>query len=154
MFLCVMFNELTDDTILSSGVTYLPRRRMIGQMVIIDIPKSSLEMIMTTSFPEYDIKMSEATARPNVRKPYTPGNGESGSDEQLSGELVLNQSFCFRGELTGQSVDEQTEKHGDHSNKNPTGEFLVLHAAVDCYRGFMALQTHTNTHFFCFSCAC
>lgn len=37
-------------------------------------------MIMTTSFPGYDIKMSEATSRPNVMKPYTPGDGEGGWD--------------------------------------------------------------------------
>lgn len=66
-------------------------------MVMIDIPKSSLEMIMTTSFPGYDIKISEATSRPNVRKPYTPGDGDSGDDVQHK----LNQSFYFRGELTG-----------------------------------------------------
>lgn len=47
---------------------------------MIDIPKSSLEMIMTTSFPGYDIKISEATTRPNVMKPYTPGGGEGGCD--------------------------------------------------------------------------
>lgn len=75
-------------------------------MVIIDIRKSSLEMIMTTSFPGYDIKISEATARPNVRNPYTPGDGESGCDQQLSGEHITHLGRRFRGELTSQSVDK------------------------------------------------
>lgn len=59
-------------------------------MVIIDIPKSNLEMIMTTSFPGYDIKISEATARPNVMKPNTPGDGETGCDEQPSGKNTMH----------------------------------------------------------------
>lgn len=41
-------------------------------MVMIEIPNSSLAIIITTSFPGYDIRISEATSRPNVRKPNTP----------------------------------------------------------------------------------
>ena len=59
-------------------------------------------MIMTTSFPGYDIKISEATARPKVRKPYTPGGRESACDERAFTEAPE----VFRGELTRQSVDE------------------------------------------------
>lgn len=58
-------------------------------MVIIDIPKSSLETIMTTSFPGYDIKISEATSSPNVKKPYTPGEEESGFDRELPADNTL-----------------------------------------------------------------
>lgn len=58
-------------------------------MVIIDIPKSSLETIMTTSFPGYDIKISEATSSPNVKKPYTPGEEESGFDRQLPNKQII-----------------------------------------------------------------
>lgn len=59
-------------------------------MVIIDIPKSSLETIMTTSFPGYDIKISEATSCPNVKKPYTPGEEESGFDGELPSKQIIH----------------------------------------------------------------
>lgn len=41
-------------------------------MVMMEIPNRSLEMIIATSFPGYDSRMSEATSRPKVMKPYTP----------------------------------------------------------------------------------
>lgn len=58
--------------------------------MIIEMPKSSLEMIMATSFPGYDIKISEATTRPKVKKPYTPRGGERTSDSQLLREEEMN----------------------------------------------------------------
>ena len=48
---------------------------------MIEIPNRSLAMIMTTSFPGYDIRMSDATTRPNVRKPNTPE-----TDDGMDGE--------------------------------------------------------------------
>lgn len=44
---------------------------------------------MTTSFPGYDIKISEATSSPNVKKPYTPGEEESGFDRELPADNTL-----------------------------------------------------------------
>lgn len=63
------------------------------------------------------------------------------------------------GELTCQGVDEQTETHGDDRDGHPVGDLLVLHAAVDCYTRFMALQTHltdccTQTCMLVFTCTC
>jgi hypothetical protein len=53
-------------------------------MVMIDIPNSSLAMIMTTKFPGYDIRISAATVRPNVRKPKMPENRERDMADSLS----------------------------------------------------------------------
>lgn len=47
-------------------------------------------------------------------------------------------------ELTGESVDDQTKDHGEHGDDHPVGELLVLHAAVDGYAGFMALQANAR----------
>lgn len=114
-------------------------------MVTIDIPKRSLAMIITTSFPGYDIKISEATACPNVKKPYTPGTRNKWSDYQLSGEHIMQQNWSSRGKLTCESVNEQTKKHGEHRDDHPVKELLVLHAAINGYTGFMALSANTHT---------
>lgn len=101
-------------------------------------------MIITTSFPGYDIRISEATFCPKVKKPYTPGEREGGHDEQRSGEHVMEKDQCLRSEPTRQRVDEQTEKHGENRDHHPMEELLVLHTAVDCYTCFMALHSQTQ----------
>lgn len=57
-------------------------------MVMIDIPNSSLAMIMTTSFPGYDIRISAATVRPNVRKPKIPKNRERDMTDSLTAPTI------------------------------------------------------------------
>lgn len=74
--------------------------------MIIDIPKSSLAMIMTTSSPGYDIKISEATSRPNVMKPNTPGDRDQDVSDIAQAGALTRRGQRFGLQLTGESVDE------------------------------------------------
>lgn len=68
--------------------------------------------------------------------------GEGGGDEKVSRREPGGHRRC---KLTSERVDDQTKDHGEHGDEHPVGELLVLHAAVDGYAGFMALQANTRS---------
>lgn len=46
---------------------------------------------------------------------------------------------------TCEGVNDEAEDHGDHGDKDPVRQTLVLHAAVDGDRGLVALQHKHRT---------